>query len=40
NDVLRMQGLAMIQQARADMDGQREREKQRQIVDEMKAALQ
>ena len=40
NDVLRMQGLAMIQQARGDMDGQREREKQRQIVDEMKAALQ
>lgn len=40
NDVLRMQGLAMIQQARADMDGQREREKQRQLVDEMKAALQ
>jgi type IV secretion system protein VirB5 len=35
-----MQGLAMIQQARADMDGQREREKQRQLVDEMKAALQ
>ena len=40
NDVLRMQGLAMIQQARVDMDGQREREKQRQLVDEMKAALQ
>lgn len=39
NDVLRMQGLAMIQQARGDMDAQREREKQRQIVDEMKAAL-
>jgi type IV secretion system protein VirB5 len=39
NDVLRMQGLAMIQQARSDMDAQREREKQRQIVDEMKAAL-
>jgi len=39
NDVLRMQGLAMIQQARVDMDAQREREKQRQIVDEMKAAL-
>jgi len=39
NDVLRMQGLAMIQQARDDMDAQREREKQRQIVDEMKAAL-
>jgi type IV secretion system protein VirB5 len=40
NDVLRMQGLAMIQQARVEMDGQREREKQRQLVDEMKAALQ
>lgn len=40
NDVLRMQGLAMIQQARMDMDGQREREKQRQLIDEMKAALQ
>ena len=40
NDVLRMQGLAMIQQARVDMDGQREREKQRQLVDEIKAALQ
>jgi type IV secretion system protein VirB5 len=40
NDVLRMQGLAMIQQARMDMDGQREREKQRQLVDEMEAALQ
>ena len=40
NDVLRMQGLAMIQQARMDMDGQREREKQRQLLDEMKAALQ
>jgi type IV secretion system protein VirB5 len=40
NDVLRMQGLAMIQQARMDMDGQREREKQQQLVDEIKAALQ
>jgi type IV secretion system protein VirB5 len=30
----------MIQQARTDMDGQREHEKQRQLVDEMKAALQ
>ncbi|MGY3506673.1 MULTISPECIES: type IV secretion system protein [unclassified Bradyrhizobium] len=40
NDILRMQGLAMIQQARTDMDGQREREKQRQLIDEMKAALQ
>jgi type IV secretion system protein VirB5 len=40
NDVLRMQGLAMIQQARSDMDGQREREKQQQLIDEMKAALQ
>ena len=40
NDVLRMQGLAMIQQARTDIDRQREREKQRQLVDEIKAALQ
>jgi type IV secretion system protein VirB5 len=40
NDVLRMQGLAMIQQARIDMDGQREREKQQQLIDEMRAALQ
>ena len=40
NDVLRMQGLAMIQQARTEMDGQRERERRRQLVDEMKAALQ
>jgi type IV secretion system protein VirB5 len=40
NDVLRMQGLAMIQQARADMDGQREREKQQQLIDEIQAALQ
>src|SRR3954452_16324280 len=40
NDVLRMQGLAMIQQARMDMDGQRERERRRQLIDEMKAALQ
>jgi type IV secretion system protein VirB5 len=40
NDVLRMQGLAMIQQARVEMDGQREREKQRELVDEIKAALQ
>ncbi|WP_244443255.1 type IV secretion system protein [Bradyrhizobium sp. Ai1a-2] len=40
NDVLRMQGLAMIQQARTDMDGQREREKQQQLIDEMSAALQ
>lgn len=40
NDVLRMQGLAMIQQARTDMDGQREREKQQQLIHEMKAALQ
>jgi type IV secretion system protein VirB5 len=40
NDVLRMQGLAMIQQARTDMDSQRERERQRQLIDEMKAALQ
>jgi type IV secretion system protein VirB5 len=40
NDVLRMQGLAMIQQARTDMDSQREREKQQQLIDEMSAALQ
>ena len=40
NDVLRMQGLAMIQQARMDMDAQRERERRRQLVDEMRAALQ
>ena len=40
NDVLRMQGLAMVQQARIDMDVEREREKRRQMVDEMKAALQ
>ncbi|MGR4928221.1 type IV secretion system protein [Bradyrhizobium sp. CAR08] len=40
NDVLRMQGLAMVQQARMDMDGQRERERRRQLIDEMKAALQ
>ncbi|MBJ7407559.1 MAG: P-type DNA transfer protein VirB5 [Bradyrhizobium sp.] len=40
NDVLRMQGLAMIQQARTDMDGQREHEKQQQLIHEMKAALQ
>ena len=40
NDVLRMQGLAMIQQARVDMDGQREREKQQQLIDEIQAALQ
>ena len=40
NDVLRMQGLAMIQQARTDMDGQREREKQQQLIDEIQAALQ
>ena len=39
NDVLRMQGLAMIQQARADMDGQREKERARQLVDEMRNAL-
>lgn len=29
----------MIQQARTDMDQQREHEKQRQLVDEIKAAL-
>lgn len=40
NEVLRMQGLAMVQQARGDMDGQRQKERERQLVDEMKAALQ
>ena len=40
NDVLRLQGLAMVQQARGDMDGQRQKERERQFVDEMKAALQ
>lgn len=39
NDVLRLQGLAMIQRAQRDMDGQRERERGRQLVDEMKAAV-
>lgn len=40
NDVLRLQGLAMIQRAQSDMDVERERERRRQTVDEMKAALQ
>ncbi len=40
NEVLRMQGLAMVQQARGEMDGQRAKERRRQLVDEMKAALQ
>lgn len=40
NEVLRMQGMAMVQQARGDMDGQRQKERERQLVDEMKAALQ
>lgn len=40
NDVLRMQGLAMIQRAQGDMDAQRAQERRRQLVDEMKAALQ
>ncbi len=40
NEVLRMQGLAMVQQARGDMDGQRQKERERQLIDEMKAALQ
>lgn len=40
NDVLRMQGLAMIQRAQSDMDVQRAGERRRQLVDEMKAALQ
>jgi type IV secretion system protein VirB5 len=39
NEVLRMQGLSMVQQARGDMDGQRAEERRRQLVDEMKAAL-
>ena len=39
NEVLRMQGLAMVQQARGEMDGQRAEECRRQLVDEMKAAL-
>lgn len=39
NDVVRMQGLAMVQRARTDMDAQRRRERDRQIVDEMKAAV-
>ena len=39
NDVLRMQGLAMVQRAQGDMDAQRERERARQLVDEMKAAV-
>ncbi|MDZ4367648.1 MAG: type IV secretion system protein, partial [Afipia sp.] len=40
NEVLRMQGLAMVQQARGEMDGQRQKEREKQLVDEMKAALQ
>ena len=40
NDVLRMQGLAMIQRAQGDMDAQRERERGRQLVEEMRGALQ
>ncbi|GAB6846110.1 type IV secretion system protein VirB5 [Methylorubrum rhodinum] len=39
NDVLRMQGLAMVQRAQGEMNGQRERERGRQLVDEMKAAV-
>lgn len=39
NDVLRMQGLAMIQRAQGDMDAQRERERGRQLVEEMRGAL-
>jgi len=39
NDVLRMHGLAMISQAQSEMDAQRERERNRKLVDEMKAAL-
>ena len=40
NDVLRLQGLAMIQRAQSEMDVERERERRRQTIDEMKAALQ
>ncbi len=40
NEVVRMQGLAMVQQARGEMDGQRAEERRRQLVDEIKAALQ
>ena len=40
NDVVRMQGLAMIQRAQGDMDAQRERERGRQLVEEMRGALQ
>lgn len=39
NDVLRMQGLAMVQRAQGDMNAQRERERGRQVIDEMKAAV-
>lgn len=39
NDVLRMQGLAMVQRAQGDMNAQRERERGRQLIDEMKAAV-
>ena len=39
NDVLRMQGLGMIQRAQSEMNAQRERERNRQLVDEMRAAL-
>lgn len=39
NDVLRMQGLAMVQRAQSEMNGQRERERGRQLIDEMKAAV-
>lgn len=40
NDVLRLQGLTMIQRAQSDMDVERERERRRKTIDEMKAALQ
>jgi type IV secretion system protein VirB5 len=40
NDVLRLQGLAMIQRAQSDMDVEREHERRRKTIDEMKAALQ
>jgi len=39
NDILRMQGLGMIQQARSDMDGQRREERRRELFDQMREAL-
>ena len=40
NDVLRMEGLKMVQQAQAQVDDQRKAEEWRQRMDAMKAALQ